>query len=517
MLNKALLKKIGKLAWPVMLANLLQTTVMAIDTLMIGRLGPVAIAAVGMSNTIRFFIFIALISVSGGAISLIAQAKGSRDPKRMSDVVKQSILTALMLSVIMMLVGVLSAQPLLHFMNNGADVEAETLGFNYLLVLFIGTPFLVLNMVMNRLMQGAGDSITPLWLTGSIVVLNVLLNYVFIFGWAFIPAMGITGAALGTVVARALGVGVAFYIFHSGKNVVHILPEGGWKPKKQMIKDVLSIGVPSGIQGVFRHAGNLLLIALLTATELGTLGAAVIAIGFQIEQLAIQPIVGLNIAGTSLVGQQIGKWQVAEAFKRGNIVIAIGVVFMVIVAAPMVLYVREIILLFDPSANSTLLAGGVSFFKINMPVLPIATIAIIIVGTLRGAGDTKPAMYSSILFRTVLTVLSAWLLAFPLEMGSAGIWWGIVIGRLVDAAFLLVVWLRKKWTFAALYKTDIYRTHLQHLPKAKQHLYLTEIRAVQMSQIGMMEQVNSEGVVYRSEVSEMEVRFREGNFVKLKT
>ena len=106
-----------------MLANLLQTTVMAIDTLMIGRLGPIAIAAVGMSNTIRFFIFIALISVSGGAISLLAQAKGSRDPKRMSDVVKQSILTALMLSAGMMLVGVLLDQPLLHFMNNGADLS----------------------------------------------------------------------------------------------------------------------------------------------------------------------------------------------------------------------------------------------------------------------------------------------------------------------------------------------------------------------------------------------------------
>lgn len=507
MIDGPLLKKIGKLAFPVMLANLLQTLVGVADTLMIGRLGPLAIAAVGMSNTIRFLVFIMVVAVSGGAISLMAQAKGSRDPQRMSDVAKQSILTGLMISAVIMVVGILLAKPLLHFMNSGAEVEAEMLGFNYLIVLFLGSPFLVLNLIMNRMMQGAGDSITPLWLTGGIVVLNLIFNYILIFGWWIFPAMGIMGAALGTVIARGIGVLIAFYIFKSGRNVVRILPAGGWRLRIQMVKDLLSIGVPSGVQGVFRHGGKLLLTALLTATELGTMGAAVLAIGFQIEQLAIQPTVGLNVACTSLVGQQVGKWQISEAFKRGSIVIGTGVLFMGLVAIPMVIYVQEILLLFDPSANEVLLNGGVSFFNINMPFLPIAAVSVVAVGALRGAGDTQPAMYSAILNRTALTVGMAWLLAFPLGLGSAGIWWGIVIGRVADTIFLGVVWMRKNWKYIALRKTDVYRTHLHLLPEPVLQQYLRDVRGVQMRESGMMEVVSENNVIYKNENGGVKVVF----------
>jgi putative MATE family efflux protein len=493
-----------------MLANLLQTSVLVADTLMIGRLGPVSIAAVGLSNSLRFFIFIAVVAVSGGAISLIAQARGSRDPLRMSRVAKQSILTGLMLSVVMMLVGFISAKPLLHLMNNGGMVEAEQLGFNYLFILFIGMPFLVLNMITDRLMQGAGDALTPLWITAGMVLLNILLNYLFIFGWAFFPAMGIAGAALATVIARAIAVFIALRLFLSGKNAVHILSEGGWKLQIPMVKDLLAIGIPSGLQGVFRHAGNLLLIALLTATELGTLGAAVLTIGFQIEQLAIQPTVGLNVAGTSLVGQQIGKWQLADAYQRGNVVIGIGMVFMLLAAIPMLLFPEAIILLFDPSANAIILAGGVEFFRINAPFLPIAAVAIIIVGTLRGAGDTQPAMRSALINRSLLTAGFAWLLAFPLEMGSAGIWWGVIIGRLADTLTLGYIWWRRQWPMVALRKTAIYRTHLQHLSAEELSRYLRSIRQIQMQEKGMLEIVQTDRIIYDNGKHQLQIRFDKG-------
>lgn len=488
--------KIIKLAFPVMLANLLQTTILIADTFMIGRLGPVSIAAVGLSNSIRFFIFIAVVAVSGGAISLIAQAKGSRDPRRMSKVAKQAILAGLMLAFGLMVVGIMSAKPLLSLMNNGGIIEAEQLGYHYLLILFIGMPFLVLNMIANRMMQGAGDSLTPLWITALMVVLNILLNYVFIFGWGPVPSLGIAGAALATVIARVIAVLIALRLFLSGKNAVHILPEGGWRWEWPIVKDLLSIGVPSGLQGIFRHAGNLFLVALLTATELGTLGAAVLTIGFQIEQLAIQPTVGLNVAGTTLVGQQIGKWQVGAAFQRGNIVIGIGIVFMIIAAIPMLLFPETIILFFDPSANDTILAGGVEFFRINAPILPVAAIAIIIVGTLRGAGDTQPAMLSALVNRTLLTVGFAWLLAFPLGMGSSGIWWGVIIGRILDTLTLGYIWWRRRWPEVALRKTALYRIHLRHLLPASMQHFLKHIRQRQMQEEGMQEVVDENGVTY---------------------
>ena len=178
-----LLKYIWRLSIPVLLTNLLQTSVTVIDTYMVGRLGPLAIAAVGMGNTLRLMLLIAVLSVSGGAMSLIAQAKGARDETRMSLVTRQGIISGLLLSLFLAVLGFAVAPWILSAMENGGQAGVIELSYQYLTIIFIGTPFLTLNIIMDRLMQGAGDTFTPLLLTVGTVVLNVIFNYCFIFGW----------------------------------------------------------------------------------------------------------------------------------------------------------------------------------------------------------------------------------------------------------------------------------------------------------------------------------------------
>ncbi|MEZ5043972.1 MAG: MATE family efflux transporter [Saprospiraceae bacterium] len=384
MRRKALFRHIWRLSFPVLLANLLQTSVSVIDTYMVGKLGPLAIAAVGMGNTIRLLLLITVLSVSGGAMSLVAQAKGGRDPERVSFVTRQGIVSGLFLSIGLGLIGLLLSRPLLLFMENGGEEEIR-LGMDYLTIIFIGTPFLVLNIIMDRLMQGAGDTLTPLVLTIGTVVLNVLFNYIFIFGWWFVPAYGVVGAAIGTVLARMVVVLLTFVLFYSGRNVIKILA-GSWRPHWQLVKDILSIGIPSGIQGVLRHGGGLVAIGLVTATELGNYGAAALSIGWQVESLAAQSVVGLNVAATSLVGQALGKWQTDAAYQQGNIMIILGLTVMGLLICPMILFAPELIHLFDPSAHPLVLQGGIDYFKINTMFLPVTAVAIIITGSLRGQG-----------------------------------------------------------------------------------------------------------------------------------
>ncbi len=510
-INKSMLKKISTLALPVMLSNLLQTVMTAIDTLMIGRLGPIPIAAVGMGNTIRFFMLIVVLSVAGGAISLIAQAKGSRDKRQMSFVARQSIIAGLLLSVLLGLVGLLVAHPFLTLMNQGGEAEAVQLGTTYLYVLFAGMPFLVLNIVMDRLMQGAGDTLTPLILTSVMLFVNVLLNYILLFGWGPIPAMGVAGVALGTVIARGLICCVVFWLFRSGKNVVHILP-GSWHPDRQLFRDIFDIGIPSGIQGIFRHASNLMVIGIVTATSLGTYGAAVLTIGTQIEQLLIQPIVGLNVAATSLVGQDVGKWQIRDAFRKGSVMTAMGVVTMALLVAPFYFFAEEVIRLFDPSGHPKILEGGLSFFYTTLWALPVAAVGIMLAGTLRGAGDTRPAMYSTIFNRGVVQIGLGWWLAIPMQMGYVGVWYGIVISRFLNSGFLAAIWMRRKWLKVALNKTAIFRTHLKGLSSVEAHHFLREVRAPQMAMPGTEEVVEDRRVVYRKGKREVVVYFENGKW-----
>ena len=120
-------------------------------------------------------------------MTLVAQAKGARDPERMSFVTRQAISSGFLLSIVLTVAGLLLAQPLLQIANSGGNPEAVTLGTNYLELLFIGTVFLVGNFAVSSLMQGAGDTVTPLFLSGSINLLNILFNYLFIFGMWGLP------------------------------------------------------------------------------------------------------------------------------------------------------------------------------------------------------------------------------------------------------------------------------------------------------------------------------------------
>ncbi|MEZ4636108.1 MAG: MATE family efflux transporter [Caldilineaceae bacterium] len=502
----ALMKQVWQLALPVIFTNLLQSLVDVIDVFMVGRLGPIAIAAVGLSSAIRMLVLVMLLSVAAGAMSLVAQAKGARDPARMSFVTRQAISSGVLLSVGLMGFGLLMARPLLALVNSGGEPEAVELGVQYLQILFLGTPFLVLNIVFNRLMQGAGDTVTPLILTGSLNVLNVLLNFVLMFGIGPVPAFGVAGAAMGTVLARGLGVGVVFYVIYSGRNVIKLLP-GSYRPDWQMFKDIFTIGVPSGVQGLFRNGSRLMVLGLVTSTEAGTYGAAALAIGFQVETLIFMPGLALNVAATSLVGQALGFWQPEEARRRGNMAILIGLGVMIVLAIPIIVFAPAIIRIFDPSAHPDLLRVGVNYFHINTVVLPLSAVAMVANGALRGAGDSMPGLIGTAVTRALISVSLAWVLAFPLGLGSTGVWYALVIGIVLEALYMGTRWRGNRWLKVALHKSEIYRRHLRDLPEAMQQTYLREVRGPLMAYPQARELVDNEGVVY-SIPSREDVRVR---------
>ncbi len=504
-------KQVWILALPVVLTNLLQSLVNVVDVFMVGRLGPIAIAAVGMSTAIRMLVLIMMLSVAAGAMSLIAQAKGARDPERMSFVTRQAISSGLLLSFVLTIAGLLLGRPLLNLANSGGDSGAVELGAQYLQVLFLGTPFLVLNIVFNRLMQGAGDTVTPLLITGSLNILNVAFNYVFMFGAGPVPAFGIVGAAYGTILARFLGVIIAFYLVYAGKNIIK-LQSGTYKPNWRMFADILSIGVPSGVQGIFRNGSRLMVISIVTSTEVGTYGAAALAIGFQLESLAFMPVLGVNVATTSLVGQALGSWRPKEARQRGDIAILQGVILMTILATPIVIFAPTIIQLFDPSAHPVLLQAGTTYLRISTVSLPLTAVAMVANGALRGAGDSLPGMISTMLTRALITIVLAYVLGLYLNFGSIGVWIALVIGVALNALYMWIRWRGTVWLDVALHKTELYRQHLQYLPEVMQQQYLREIRTPFMAQPTAQERVDRRGVAYLLPDREVRVRFDSGSY-----
>ena len=499
------------LALPVILTNLLMTLVNIVDVFMVGRLGPVEIAAVGMGNTVRMLVMVFILSVTAGSMALAAQAKGARDPKRLSFVTRQSLSLTVLMGLVLGTIGWFASEPLLAFLNSNGDPQAVTIGTSYLKILFIGTVFLVFNFAISSLMQGAGDTVTPLYLSGSINLLNILFNYLLIFGVGPLPELGVVGAALGTIFARMIGAVAGLIIFYSGKNVIKLLP-GTYLPNWAMFKDILSIGVPSGLQGLVRTSAQLMVIRIVTSTAVGTYGAAALAIGLQVESLAFMPGLAINVAATSLVGQSLGAWQVSDAWAKGNAAIVLGVIVMTVLGIPLIVFAPQLVQLFDPSAHPLVLSAGTSYIRINSLGLPLLALSMVVNGALRGAGDTRPGLIGNILGRWLTVIPLAYLLALSFGFGVQGVWWALNIGTGVSGLYVLVRWRRGKWLEVALHKTELYRTHLKHLPPAVTADFLDRVRGIIMAQENATEHVDTGGVNYLLDKGTVRVAFSEGKF-----
>ncbi len=493
--QKTLFRTIWLLSLPVILTNFLETTVAFIDTLMIGQLGPEALAAIGMANAIRALLLILVLSVSVGSMSLMAQAKGAQNDQRMYEVTRQSLLAGCAVGIMLAAVGYVLAEPLLNLIDQSGNAEVVAAATEYLQIIFLGVPFMMLQVVAVRLMQGAGDMKTPLYLTMVMVLLNIGFDYVFIFGFWIVPAQGVIGAALGTIAARGLSFGAALYLFLSGRNII-VLVLSRWKKNMRLLRDILDIGLPSGVQGVFRRGANLILLSFLTATQLGTLGAAVMAIIIQLEALMAQPVVGINVASTSLIGQDLGRWQTQSAFRKGNAAILLGVLMMSLFTLFAFLNPKTIIAWFDPSANELVIEGAYWYFMTALLSMPLAAASIVISGNLRGAGDTKPAMHSTLAFRNLATLVLAWLFAFHLQWDYYGIWLAILIGRSLDAMAMIWIWRRKKWLDVSLRKSEIFRRHLGALSENARNIFLINIREPLLANDAVVEHVMEREIKY---------------------
>ncbi len=507
-----LLNEVWRLALPVILSNLLVSLVNIVDVFMAGRLGPLAIAAVGMASGVQVLVLVGVMSVTFGAMTLAAQAFGAQDAAQLSHITRQSLLLTVLMSLVLGVVGWLAAEPLLYALGGGeaAATQVTEMAVGYLRLLFAGTVFLGLNLTVNSLLQGVGDTLTPLYITAAANVLNIIFNYLFMFGPGPLPALGVTGAALGTLVARAVASGLGLIVFYRGRGPIQLLP-GSYRPDWVMFGRLLSVGVPSGVQGVVRSGAQLLLLGVISATAAGSYGVAAQAIGLQLESLAFMPGLAVSVAATSLVGQSLGAWRPDEARRRGDMAIILGVLVMSAIALPMLAFAPQLIRAFDPSAHPTVISAGTSYLRVNGLFLPLLAVAMVTNGTLRGAGDTRPGMIGTIVGRALIVVPLAQLLALRFGFGVAGVWWALCTGTAIQAAWVYLRWRSGRWVQVALHGSRLYREHLQGLPEPVLTRFLDEVRTPAMK-LGAMEHVTPEGVHYTLGGARLDVRFAQESF-----
>ena len=435
-LEGPLWKSLLFLSVPIILANLLQTAYQLTDMFWVGRLGADAVAAISISFPLMFLI----LSLGGGLVMagtiLVAQYKGKNDKKATDHVASQTLLMAFFVAVTLAIIGY-SLSPLLISLM-GAEPNVFTSAVSYLRISFIGVIFIFGYMIYQSLMRGIGEVKIPLYLVLISVLLNLVFDPLFIFGWGFIPAMGVSGAAIATILCQGFAALIGMFMLFSGKYGIHIKKEN-LKPDFKLISKMFRLGLPSSIEQSTRAIG-LTLMTFLVA-RFGTEIIASYGIGSRILSLVIIPALGISIANSTLVGQNLGAKNIKRAEKSTNLSLIIGFLALTVIGVIFFIFAEQIATLFIPGDQQVI---KMSSFFLRIVALTFGFISLFQVSNsaFRAAGNTVVPMTISIASLFVFQFPVAYVLAFHTSLAETGIWISFPVSYVLSGIVALI-WLSK--------------------------------------------------------------------------
>jgi putative MATE family efflux protein len=419
------------LGTPIVLSNLLAWAVGFADVLMISRLGEAALAGLGMAVQVFFLVVVVILAVTTGTMALVARFVGARDPATASHVFRQSILLAVVQSLLMGIAGIIVAPTLMRLL--GATPEVAIAGTTYLRIIFAGIVALTLDFTIASTFRGAGDSVTPLRIMGWVVALNVVGNYLLIFGPGPFPELGVAGAAIATVLSRGVGAWMGWRRLQRGPGGWDYVP-GSWRPDTGMMRRVLRIGIPTAMEGWMRAGSGVVFLAIIARTAPGPAAVAAHTVGLQLEAFARMPSFGISVGATSLVGQRLGAGDGDAAEHAGWASVEVGLWLMTLLAALLFLSARPVAGLFtaDPATQDL----TVHYLRILAVAQPMFMIAVVLSGALRGGGDTRYPMWVSLFSGWVFLLPLAYWMAVVLGWGPTAAW--VAMGANYTVSALLV-------------------------------------------------------------------------------
>lgn len=307
LLNGPIYKGLFMLSLPILIGNILQGSYQFIDAFWIAKLGTEAVAATSASGMVYFLILSLGTGFSMAGTILIAQYAGAKNAKMVNKSASQTLSIDVILAILLGAIGIFSAEKILEIMKVAPDVIA--LATPFLQITFAGMIFSFIFSMFQSILRGVGEVKFPMYVVGFSVILNIILDPIFIFGWGFVPAMGMNGAAWATMIVQAVSAIIGLFVLFKGKFGVK-LTLSDMIPEKEFLKKIFGIGFPSSIEMSLRSFGLIMMTALVTS--FGTVALAASGAGGYIFQMIFFPVMGFSIATSTMIGQNLGAGNLAR-------------------------------------------------------------------------------------------------------------------------------------------------------------------------------------------------------------
>lgn len=430
-------KRILGIGLPIVGGMVSQNVLDLVDTIMVGRLGEAALAAVGIAAFANFMAVALLIGLAAGVQALTARRKGEGRLSEMAIPLNGGLAFAAAGGVVIALAGVILAPTLYPMLVDHNDaVVAE--GVPYFTARVAGALAIALNFSFRGYWYGIGETGTYLKIIVSVHLVNVVLSYGLIFGVAGLPELGTLGAGLGTTIALYFGT-----VLYAVTTLRRARPHGFLErlPRGETMASLLRLSIPSAIQTLLFATG--LTVLFVIAAQVGTTALAVSNILVNLSKLAVLPAMGMGLAAMSLVSEALGARDPERAERWAWQTVQLAAVVVFVVAAVLLAAPAAVLGVFTTDVG--VVAAGVLPLRILATALMAEVLAAVMMNALTGAGAARSAMVVNVSTQWLLGLPLAYLLALPLEGGLTGMWLGYAAFRLASAAVLTALWLNGFW------------------------------------------------------------------------
>ncbi len=413
-----------QVTWPSSMEMVLIGLIGSADLIMVSHLGSEAIAAAGITTQPKFILMAFVMAINTGLTVIISRRKGQNRREEANKILMSALIISVVMSFIMTLIGLFFAEPILRLA--GATDDYIDIAIVYFRIISVGNFFTSVANTMTSAQRGSGNTKISMFTNLTANIVNVIFNYLLIYGIGIFPELGVMGAGIATLIGNIVAFFIAFYSITRKGNFVGLDFKNNIKIDFERWYQIFKVSSSPFIEQIFIR-GGFFIFAIIIA-NLGTDNFATHQVVMNILSLSFSVGEGFSIAASTLVGQNLGKKRPDLAMLYSKVLQRIGVVVAVILGLSLVIFRIPILSLFSQGNDIVLHLGKPLMIIVGLTV-SFQILGTITVGTLRGAGDLKFTALLMIICIGFARPFFSYLFAYTLGGGLFGAWLAILLDQ----------------------------------------------------------------------------------------
>jgi len=427
-------KAVIKLALPMIAAMSVQTIYNLVDALWVSGLGPDALSAVGFFFPFFFMIMSLAAGIGIGSSSAISRAIGAHNKEEADAVAIHTIFIMFIMAASLTIPFLIFARPIFLAIGAGNTIN-DTMAYSN--IMFSGSIIIFFASIGTAMLRGEGDATRAMWAMMVGAILNIILDPFFIYTLDY----GVAGAAMATILGMSVtGIILSYWLFIKGNTYIDFRFKG-FKWSKPILKSIFKVGLPASIQQMSMSI-TMLVMNIIVVGVAGTDGVAVYTTGWRITTIAILPMLAMATGVVSVTGAAFGAKEYEKLRVAFMFAARFGLILEAVLGAAIFLIAPNISHIFTQGEGGQRIYDDlVQFLRITWLFYPAAALGISASATFQGTGKGTYSLIATLVRTVAMTPPLAFILAYWLDMGLAGVWWGLVIANLIGS-MISFIWAR---------------------------------------------------------------------------